>query len=276
LYFDISQSSPSNPLQCLGLPSGIRPYGEVVIVNDILKTKETPIPYRSVAGRELSLHIPHWPDKPAVALVFVHGGGWTGGEPAVLFELARLLAAEGVLMCLPQYRLLGEAEMTFDEQISDVQLAWQTAYATIREHFGETLPIAFGGGSAGGHLSLMAFHRANSAAMPLPQPAAWVLGNPVIDTSAEGYGNQICGAQWRELSPRHAIREALGQILFLQGTDDALTSAELAQAFVNDQRGLGSTVDMHMVPGAQHGYFNAPEHRQTTAKAIVEFLINLL
>jgi acetyl esterase/lipase len=193
----------------------------------------------------------------------------------VLFELARLLAAEGVLMCLPQYRLLGEAEMTFDEQIGDVQRAWQTAYARIREHFGATLPIAFGGGSAGGHLSLMAYHRAKSSAMPLPQPAAWVLGNPVIDTSPEGFGNQICGAQWRELSPRHAIRESLGQILFLQGTDDALTSAQLAQAFANEQRTLGSTVDLRMVAGAQHGYFNSPGHRQMTAQAIAEFLIHL-
>lgn len=205
-------------------------------------------------------------------MVFVHGGGWTSGSPEMVYDLARLLAEYGIVSCLPQYRLLNEPGMNFKEQIEDVQTAWQLGYQEIRQRYGKELPIACGGGSAGAHLSLMAHFHPHLRENKLPLPDAWVFGNPVIDTSTEGFGNNICGPDWRDLSPRHSIDQSLRKILFLQGTGDTVTRPELAKKFIAEQKALGATVDAKWFPEAEHGFFNNETHRPKTAQHIAEFL----
>lgn len=232
------------------------------------------IVYQSIQDRDLRLYVPRWPEAARAALVFIHGGGWTGGAPDKLFALAHLLADHGIACCLPQYRLLSEPGMDFSQQIADVRLAWQVAHATLQQALGPQIPVAFGGGSAGGHLALMALFHDESQHCPLPRPAAWVLANPVIDTSPEGFGNGMCGPNWQTLCPRHVVKQPLGKELYLQGLGDTTTTPDKARAFVQEQEAMGTAVKAHWQPDAVHAFFNSDEHRATSAARIAQFLLS--
>jgi acetyl esterase len=233
---------------------------------------ELTIPYRTVANQDLSLHLPRIPNQVSAGLVFIHGGGWVSGSPEKLYELSFRLAENGIVCCLPQYRLRSPPDIKFPEQIEDVQLAWAFAHNYLRDRFGADLPIAFGGGSAGGHLSMMALHRSATTSTDLPKPSAWILANPVADTSSLGFGNAMCGPQWQELSPLHALTHPLGRVLYLQGMADTVTRPTRAAAFIAQQRLLGSSIQTIWYPNEVHGFFNSPENRSSTARQIAGFI----
>ncbi|MCD8482867.1 MAG: alpha/beta hydrolase [Verrucomicrobia bacterium] len=203
---------------------------------------------------------------------FVHGGGWTSGSPEKLYPLAELLSHAGIVCCLPQYRLLNEPGMSFQQQIEDVQIAWSEAHSWLRNNGHQDLKIAFGGGSAGGHLALISLAAPLSSGQSLPRPWKWVLGNPVIDTSPAGFGHRMCGPEWRALSPLHSLQQPLGDVLFLQGTADAITRPKRAAAFIQRQRHLGSHVKSCWFDLQAHGFFNTSSLRKHTADLIASWL----
>ncbi|MCA8993624.1 MAG: alpha/beta hydrolase fold domain-containing protein, partial [Planctomycetaceae bacterium] len=69
--------------------------------------------YKTVDGRELSLYVvsPETNGKPqmAPAVVFYHGGGWTGGQPTQFNDWATHLASRGMVAIQVQYRLLDKS-----------------------------------------------------------------------------------------------------------------------------------------------------------------------
>jgi len=112
--------------------------------------------YATHDGVELSLDIfvPESADEPRPVMLFIHGGGWSGGkkEDYIFYNIA--FAKLGYVTASVQYRLT--PEHTFPANVQDVKCA----IAFLRAHAGDynidpSTVIAIGG-SAGGHLSLMA------------------------------------------------------------------------------------------------------------------------
>lgn len=118
---------------------------------------ERDVPYGQAGGHPLLLDVlrpKQASAKPRPAIVFVHGGGWSGGKKTD--ALGRLLpfAASGDYFCVSvEYRLSGEA--AWPAQIHDCKAAVRWVKANAAKYNVDPEKIGVWGGSAGGHLVSM-------------------------------------------------------------------------------------------------------------------------
>lgn len=109
--------------------------------------------YASPGGRDLSLdvYLPNGMPGPYPVVLYIHGGGWSGGtrkNPPV-----ERLVRHGYAVASIDYRLSGEA--TFPAQIHDCKAAVRWLRANARRHRLRADRIVVWGGSAGGHLAAL-------------------------------------------------------------------------------------------------------------------------
>jgi acetyl esterase/lipase len=119
-------------------------------------TETSDLVYRTVDGEDLHLDafVPARPSPTArrPAVVFVHGGGWSGGEKESIEDEARWAAGLGYATFSVEYRLA--PEHPYPAAVDDVRAAvrWLRAPAQA-ERFGvDPKRIGAVGASAGGHL----------------------------------------------------------------------------------------------------------------------------
>lgn len=136
-----TQRVPLMPLQTLTPP-------EVVEKADVV--------YGKTAQKELKLdlYLPKEAGKPRAGLIFIHGGAWIGGTRDMYKNYCVSYAKKGYAAATITYRLAGEAP--FPACLEDVKCAvrWMRTHAA--ENGIDPERIALVGGSAGGHLALMA------------------------------------------------------------------------------------------------------------------------
>lgn len=90
-------------------------------------------------------------EKPLPLLVWIHGGGWSGGskaQPPFLNELER-----GYVVASVEYRFSQKAK--FPAQIQDCQAAIRWLRANAEQYSIDPERVGVGGASAGGHLSAL-------------------------------------------------------------------------------------------------------------------------
>ena len=112
------------------------------------------IPWRP--GLTLDLVRPASPAAGAApVLVYVHGGGWTGGDPQhQARDLYHTLALDGWVIVAIRYPFT--PSVTVEEQIETVHAAVRWARRELADHGVVAQQVVLGGGSAGGHLAAMA------------------------------------------------------------------------------------------------------------------------
>jgi len=101
----------------------------------------------------LDLYVPEKISKPVPGLIFIHGGGWTGGSRDVYKPYTVSYAKKGYVAATISYRFSGEA--TFPAAVEDAKCAVRWLRANAATYHVDPNKIAVIGGSAGGHLSLM-------------------------------------------------------------------------------------------------------------------------
>jgi len=119
--------------------------------NDIPYGPETNSP-----KQQLDLFLPsgrNWP-----VFIFIHGGGWTGGDKGlrvggadVYGNIGRFFAAHGIGVAVINYRLL--PEVGWKDQIDDVAQAAAWVHFHIAEYGGDPRRVFIGGHSAGAQLA---------------------------------------------------------------------------------------------------------------------------
>ena len=104
------------------------------------------------AAQTLDIYFPESrSDKPLPLLVWIHGGGWSGGskaQPPYLNQLAR-----GYVVASIEYRFSQKA--LFPAQIQDCQAAIRWLRANAKKYNLDSEHIGVGGASAGGHLAAL-------------------------------------------------------------------------------------------------------------------------
>lgn len=112
------------------------------------------ITYRTVDGVpiKLDLYFPQQRTSPAPLVVYVHGGGWTGGDKrqGAGMPLIPELLRRGYAVASVNYRLAPQYK--FPAMIEDVACAIRFLRAHAKEYQLKTDKIGVWGGSAGGHL----------------------------------------------------------------------------------------------------------------------------
>ena len=101
----------------------------------------------------LDLARPEKLDKPAPGIVFVHGGGWRGGNRKVHSQHICDFAKQGYVVASVQYRLSDVA--IFPAQIEDVKCAIRYLRANADKHKLNPDKIGAVGFSAGAHLVML-------------------------------------------------------------------------------------------------------------------------
>lgn len=248
-----------------------------------------PSVYKQVGERALKLYVVRpegWkPTDRRPAIVFFHGGGWTGGSPNQFNEHSRYFASRGLVAVLVEYRLLKGAPNT--PPVDCIQDA-RTAMRWVRGRAGELgvdpVRIAAAGGSAGGHLAahvgLVDGTDAPGDDLKVsPKANALILFNPVLDNGPGGWGTGRVGSRYPEFSPAHNVsKDDPPAILFL-GSQDNLIPVATLERFKAAMAQAGVRCDLHVYEGEGHGFFNAGrgdnKYYRLTVIAADKFLASL-
>ena len=178
------------PLHTLPLDEARAAYQELVnviggeprLMQEIVDMKLGNVPARC--------YIPHDLARPAPALMYIHGGGFTIGDLETHHVLCTYLAQEaGVAVYSIDYRLA--PEHPYPAAVDDCREAW---LALNRMASGQNLDparIGIGGDSAGGNLSTVISQLALSEGFTAP--AAQLLIYPAVDLMPDNDSMRECG-----------------------------------------------------------------------------------
>lgn len=260
------------------------------------KPKRLPVPAGFVAeydikyvpngdsAQELDIYFPEKrAEKPQPLLVWVHGGGWTGGSKTQVPYLNQL--PRGYSVASIEYRFSQKA--LFPAQIQDCQAAIRWLRANAKKYNIDPNLIGVGGASAGGHLvALLGTSGGKKAFQPIggnedqsdrvqavcdifgptnfwavvkqadedknvKNILKWNNGDPYSKLIGANLGQdkEKCDA----VSPVHYVSKESPPFLILHGDRDTLVpyaqSVELADLLAK----AGVKVTLQRLPGAGHG-----------------------
>lgn len=256
--------------------------------------------YGRGGGRDLrlDLFLPKSGAGPFPAVVYVHGGGWTGGNRTAFQRQAAYMAARGIAGFCIEYRLSGEAK--FPAALHDSKAAVRWVRANAKTYRINPEKIGAAGGSAGGHLVAMLgttagikrFEGDGGNPGQSSRVAAVAAFNPVLDFETLGKraganaSNAIArflGATyaenprlWADASPiTHASKDS-APFLFLHGTADTTVPYQQSLDMIERLKAAGVHAELFTAEGAAHGFFNRPPFFEPALKRMEEFFVRLL
>ena len=210
---------------------------------------------------------------PAPAFLYVHGGGWTGGDPyKQAHRMYHTLAREGWLVAIPRYPLAPVASVP--EQVQAVKQAIHHLKTNADELGTDAGRIVLSGSSAGGHLASLAaltgpplfqegFEQADTSVVAcIPMYGIYDMANrrdtrrpwPYVDRDVMKARYEDDPDAFHLVSPVDHVDAAGPPFLVIHGTHDSLVPIAEAEAFVSDLESAGAEVELVEVLGAQHGF----------------------
>jgi acetyl esterase/lipase len=239
--------------------------------------------YGNGGGRPLRLDIlrPSDPDKSArPVIVYIHGGGWSGGSKAGAPPLLAELALRGYYCATIEYRLSQEAR--FPAQIQDCKTAIRFLRSKAKELGIDPNRIGVWGHSAGGHLAAMlgttgdiktfdtgsdwpqfssrvqavldCFGPTDFARMAdfpsridhnsAQSPESRLLGGPVAEKKAEV----------RAANPITYVSKDDSPFLIMHGDSDMLVPLNQSQLLFDALKKAGVDCSLHVIKGGGHGF----------------------
>lgn len=260
-----NNSKPQSPKNSLSPPK--TPEGKLYV-------------YKQSAGKPRSMEV-YFPPKhdPKTARVpgvlMFHGGGWSGGNLSQFRALCHYLAQRGLVTATANYRMLGEAEvrqLPAGETRKRVCITdAKSALRWFKQHADElgvdSNKIITGGGSAGGHIALLAtsnpeLNDPNDPADINTDVVAYLLFNPAI---------ALDDHKDSQIDAMKQVRSSLAPALVVFGDKDVWK-----EGWVNLHRQLVSqgnqTTELWIAKGEGHGFFNRDPWLTVTITAADRFL----
>jgi acetyl esterase/lipase len=287
LSFAASAQNSPHPSQTDAQTWSVQAFLEFAVSPDIT--------YLVADGYEskLDVYAPRDKSRPRPTVIYIHGGGWVGGDKdastlSILPYLQMGFAAVNV-----EYRLAREALAPAAVEDSRCALRWVIANA---EEYGfDTERLVITGASAGGHLSLTTGmlqaadgfdnrcavrlqEEGRGAAdteeveMPVAAIVNWFGITDVPDLIA-GENAKVYAVQWlgslpdrkdlaQRLSPLEHVRADLPPILTIHGDADPIVPYEHAIQLHQKLDAARVTNRLHTVPGGGHGVFSAEQYQE--------------
>ena len=240
----------------------------------------------------LDLYLPQ-ATAPQPLIVFVHGGGWVGGNTrhsGALADFPRalaLLAAEGFTVASVEYRLAGEAP--FPAALQDVRAALRFLKGNATKYRIDAAKVAIWGGSAGGQLAALAAASCGEQSLD-PAPAergtecvqGAVIWYGVFDFAAVAQRNGAAGPESRFLGCSGACDAAIRRaspityvtaddppFLLIHGEADRTVDVGQSRAMERALEGAGVAVESMYIPAVDHSFVGSTldETREATLAA---------
>ena len=222
--------------------------------------------YTSSSGDRLPMLTfvpPHVAPKAGVLLF--HGGALRSGSVENLAPQCRVLAAHGILAVSAGYRLLGQGAESLADCVDDVRAA-AAEFVTLAEGYGlGPSRLAIGGGSAGGHLALVAAMISPDASVAYQGPdfGAIVTFNPVVDLLGfPPEGQRVVqeslgpGHDAVDFSPIHFVRRGNPSTVIFHGVEDRIVPVEQVRRFRDAMLAAGNECLLVEFEGAEHGFYH--------------------
>jgi acetyl esterase/lipase len=248
-----------------------------------------PVVYGTGGGRDLSLalYLPKKRGGPFPAVVFVHGGGWQGGSAIHFSRQSMILAEAGYACVCIEYRLSGEAP--FPAQIEDVKCAIRFLRAHAHKYKIDKNRIAVAGGSAGGHLALLAASSGGVAALEgsggwQEQSSNVQAGagfNPAVKIAHKSNSSvlKLIGVDYdknpdayRAAEPETYIDPGDPPVLLLHGTADKIVPYSEAVYYTSKLRSIGIIAELYTDFDVGHAWFNSSPYLERTTQALLRFI----
>ena len=221
---------------------------------------------------------------PTPVWVYVHGGGWSRGARPTKQAFAAAFAM-GYSVVAIEYRLAAEAPAPAAVQDVRCALAWVARHGAA--HGLDTTHVVVEGGSAGGHLALLAIAAADDPAFdagcgPLPRITAIVDRFGITDVAnwhppsgavERWLGARAGDAAWmRQLSPLARLHADMPPLFIVHGEADPVVPIEQSRQLLAAAQALGIPAQLHVVPGGKHGGFD-PHEEARIMVALRAFLL---
>lgn len=214
---------------------------------------------------------------PQPTLIWIHGGGWTGGtkESAILSLMPWMEMGWNIVNV--EYRL---ARVSLaPAAVEDCLCALRWVAQQAKTYGFDTTRLVVSGDSAGGHLALTTGMIPESAGFdrqcpgaPLPKVAAIVDWYGITDVNdlLDGPNRKTYAVAWlssmpnreaiaRSVSPLTYVRAGLPPVISIQGDADPTVpyshSVRLQEALAK----VGVPHELVTIPGGKHGNFTADE-----------------
>ncbi|MEW5849322.1 MAG: alpha/beta hydrolase [Myxococcota bacterium] len=232
-------------------------------------TPDRVVTFKQVGDVSLSLHVFEPRGDPPVtgrpAFVLFHGGAWSEGSPRDYYRHCAELASAGVAAFCAEYRVSKRHHTTPWEAVRDGKSAVRWVRAHARELGVDPQRVIAAGASAGGHVAACAalidgLDEADEDRSISSRPDALVLFFAVVDTSpTEGFGADVLGPRYRELSPREHIRANLPPTIMFHGTVDHVMPHATVERFCAEMRRHDNPCELLSHSGRGHTFMNPDE-----------------
>lgn len=242
--------------------------------------------YKTSGGKPRGIEVfsPEGRD-PAVektpGIILFHGGNWTDGTPAEFHDVCRHFAGRGLVAATVDYRMLSphgpEKDKDPESGLTRKQVCVRDAKSAIRwfKEYAEALGvdptrIIAGGGSAGGHIAVLA-----STTPDLDDPD----DPPGIDTSVAAYvlwapACTEADANDPPIDARRHVGKTFAPSVAFFGTEDSWLRhwKNLTQYSIRPRGGAEPVV--WFAQGGDHVVFGQPDWRSATIAAADRFLVD--
>ena len=227
------------------------------------------IEYKNVNGKSLQMDFyrPKNSDEALPILVFIPGGGWSGGKRSDYLIYLTDFAVKGYMTATVSYRL--KRDSIYPAAVEDVRDAVQWLFAN-GENFGyDPSRIALIGGSAGGHLALLAGYgwgkekavknssgvtenrRRIKAVVDIYGPVDLTSGYAQTQSLVTGFIGHSFEERpdlYKEASPINYLKSGLPPTLILHGTSDRLVPVSESDLLQQKLDALGVPCEYYRLP----------------------------
>jgi len=239
---------------------------------------------------KLDLYVTRTPDKPLPTLIWIHGGGWTGGIKESYAGIPAYLAM-GMNVVNVEYRLARVAQAPAAVEDCRCALRWVIQHA--KEYGIDVNRLVVSGGSAGGHLALTTGMVPASAGLDRQCPgpdnlkvAAIVNWYGISDVNEllDGPNMKPYAVTWlgsatdrdqiaKRVSPLSYVRAGLPPVITIHGDADPTVPYTQSVRLHKALSDAGVANELMTMPGGKHGFDCCTAAQRTNAYVkIREFL----
>jgi acetyl esterase/lipase len=242
--------------------------------------------------QKLDLYLPPNNGKPTAVLINIHGGGWNHGTKESQTGFSTFFKM-GFAVCNIEYRLVQQA--TAPAAVEDARCALIYLIKNAKALNIDVNRIVVMGGSAGGHLALMAGligndHRfdTNCPGVENVKVAAIIDKYGITDVGDWAYGKDITSksaTRWlgdkakdqdfiRSVSPINFVNKNSPPVFIVHGDADPTVPYQQSVALHKKLQEAGIKTEFMTIEGGKHGGFPREQNTELN-KAITKFLKDL-
>jgi len=236
--------------------------------------------YKDIQGKAQNLEIylpsPNGSSGERVpGLLLIHGGGWKGGSLEKLRYQANYFASRGLVVANINYRKHQKDPESSTESrkricVTDAKSAIRWFKQHAHEWNMDPQRLIVGGGSAGGHIAVMAtLNNFDDPSDPKDidtSVVAYLLFNPAFVGSGSKEDKND-----DQVNPIKFLRPGLAPFLFMFGSDDSWKSG--SDFLIPKLKTQGAEVKLLIAENQKHGFFNTQPWADLTLIEADKFLV---